>query len=283
MTETITPSAALGLYDWPEIQSATDELWQHLRQPLERAGLEPPVELDRKRELNTLWLDPGLVLAQTCGFPYLTCLASATTLLGTPVYAVDGAQDGFYSSVVLAHRDDPRSDIADFAGSTVAINGIDSQSGFNALRLYLAAQHAPVTSHFFKSTLISGSHRNSVHCVASHAAAVCAVDPVSWALACEYNTDITSQLRIIGETPPTPALPLICSNRMAANVDMIALSSELRTCIDALPDSISRSLYLQDLVPLDDADYEQLKPATDTAIGCGFGQLSPDQPAAKFL
>lgn len=286
--------AALVMYDWPEVSDYTDELWQLLSAVLQNAGIAVPARLERQRPVEDVWLDPELVLAQTCGFPYVAKLQAATTLLGTPEYAVDGASDGYYQSLLLTNNSESRVKPEDFTGSTLAINDFGSQSGFNSVRLYLAASNLrfsgnrlgadhPDQNSFFSQTLTTGSHRASLRAIAEQRADLCAVDPVSLALASDYDADVVARLRIIGRTPSVPALPLICSNQTAARIDLEALKRELHHCFKTLPEHIRKNLHLCGLRYLDDSCYDNLRDITRDAIARGYARLAPDHAPAEML
>ncbi|MBX2825966.1 MAG: PhnD/SsuA/transferrin family substrate-binding protein [Gammaproteobacteria bacterium] len=283
--------AVLGMYDWPELTAVTNELWQHLAVPLSEAGLAAPTTLERERPLLETWLDPELVLGQTCGFPYLAHLQDSTTLLGTPDYAVDGAEQGYYQSLLISHKDNEHVGPLHFPGSVLAVNGVNSQSGFNAIRLYLAElsregsieTRSDNTSPPFRSILHTGSHRASLQAVARKQADLCAVDPVSFALARDFDADVLKDLQVTGRTPSVPALPLICSNRNAERVELDSLRKSLRQCFDRLPATVRKPLHLRGLHFLDDSVYQLLREQTRTAIDMGFDSLAQNQEDAPAV
>ena len=67
--------AALPMYDWPELRPATDRLWAAVRDGLRQRGVAAPEGLTRDVGLMAGWTDPGLVLGQTCGLPFVRELA----------------------------------------------------------------------------------------------------------------------------------------------------------------------------------------------------------------
>ena len=80
------------MYDWPEVQWAHDALWAAIAKRLQALGVEAPAMLDRLRPAEDVWLDPGLVLSQTCGWPYSTRLLDKVRIVATPVYEVEGCE-----------------------------------------------------------------------------------------------------------------------------------------------------------------------------------------------
>ena len=55
------PVASLPMYDWPEVQGATDRLWRAIRDQLRAEGIEAPDRLTRPADPATTWRDPDPV------------------------------------------------------------------------------------------------------------------------------------------------------------------------------------------------------------------------------
>lgn len=204
-------NVSLPMYDWPETQKHNDELWRRLQPKLLQLTATIPTELNRT-DVNRQWQADDLLLSQTCAYPLITSLPESTVVVGTPNYGCDFFDNGHYSSPILVRQSDHRHTLHAFSAATLAFNSHDSQSGFNALKSLLIEEqlideHQPI---FFSKALRTGSHRASIKAVAQGQADLCAVDPVSWALAQRFDAD-TQQLRVLTNTAYTPALPLISS------------------------------------------------------------------------
>lgn len=282
--------ASLSMYDWPETSDALDSLWQLLKQPLRDAGLDidDTMTLDRERTQMDIWQDPDLLVSQTCGFPYLKYLRDKTTLLGTPVYSVPGCRDGHYVSWILARSNDSRNALPEFENTRVAVNDQDSQSGYNALRLALSDLSSrthvdniqfqlAAQSGFFSSVVISGAHRDSLRAVADERADVCAIDSICLALARRHEPDLVRQLKIIGQSPETPSLPLIMSRATANQIDLSALRLALKQALNNLPSQLQHTLHLSGMVFIDDAHYQRIFALTEMATRQGITRLARDQ------
>jgi len=189
--------ASLPMYDWPEIQVYNDQFWKRLSKNLSHFSNVVPEQLTRS-ELHTQWQREDLFLSQTCAYPLVTELPKTTIVVGTPLYDVDFCSEGYY--------------LSEFKNNVLAFNSQNSQSGFNALRSLLVDQEfiSHQKSFFFSSGIQSESHRKSIELVANGQADICAVDPVSWALAQRYDEQ-TKKLRVLTLTEQTPALPLVTS------------------------------------------------------------------------
>ena len=262
--------ASLNMYAWPEVQASLDQFWQLFQEQLASDGYDLPAQLDHN-EREEIWLDEQLGLSQTCGFPLNHSLGDSVTIVGTPDYTCDYVTDGLYASVVLARKSDSRKRLLEFKDSTVAVNSLDSQSGYNALRNLLIEQNCISTTmaaffakgntpFFFAKGKISNGHRQSMQAVASNLADVCAVDPVSFALAQQYEPTVES-LKVIDCTASTPGLPLICSASLFGSngtgakqfaAYKLAVHSAWRT---AAADPVSAPLMLGDMLELPRAAY----------------------------
>lgn len=195
--------ASLPMYDRPETRTAHDRLWSGIRAALQAEGIDAPHALDRTTGLWETWQAPDLLLSQTCGFPYRARLHGRVALVATPVWDLPGAPPGQYYSVLVARRDDGRTDLADFAGARLAYNDALSQSGWAAP---VAAAHE--AGFAFADTVETGAHRASALAVAGGRADIAAIDAVTWRMIRRWD-GVASALREIGTTAPTPALPWI--------------------------------------------------------------------------
>lgn len=223
---------SLPMYDWPEQQADNDRFWAQLRTEMMDSGFaDLPQNLTRDVAAN-VWENPRSLLTQTCGFPLVHSLKEKVQLLGTPCYDAPSFKDGYYASVVLVRKDSSATAISDFHQHRVAISSELSQSGCNALRNLFAKDKPSALHSSNKQTMITGSHRESVHAVADKRADLCALDPVSWQLAQRYEA-CARNLRVLCETDYTPALPLICSAAVAS-----AYAADHDGDVDALPSII---------------------------------------------
>lgn len=200
--------ASLPMYDRPETAGANDRLWTRIADALRIRGIEAPSSLDRRSALWDTWQSPGLVLSQTCGFPYRARLHGKVALVATPVLDLPDAPPGHYYSALVVRRSDPRRTFPDFAEATLAYNEPMSQSGW-AAPFFHAAGH----SFAFRDAVETGSHRASARAVAEGRADIAAIDAVTWRILRNWDDDLARELHEIGHTEPTPALPWITSLR----------------------------------------------------------------------
>jgi ABC-type phosphate/phosphonate transport system substrate-binding protein len=189
-------------------------------------------------DLHTLWRHPGLVFAQTCWGPMKTTgLQSHVGVVGQLDYSNwrGGLCDKYRSAIVMRLVDanhpaslvpnlivptwsndsmGPPGWILECRGKRLAVNGLDSMSGYLALADDLveagAISDARNTDQFFGDLIMTGSHRSSIRAVAEGWADVAAIDCRSWALALRHEATARA-LTVVGWTRPRPGLPFICA------------------------------------------------------------------------
>ena len=163
--------ASLPMYDWPEIREATDAFWRGLSRHMGWQG-----ELNRT-EYAELWKSNNLSFSQTCGYPFTHEFKSLLNYVATPHYAADGCEDANYCSMIFAREAKP---LADFFGSTLAMNTPDSMSGMLAAKLAFAPYAR--SGEFFRRTKTTGSHRNSLRLCAQNSLMSALLILFAWAL-----------------------------------------------------------------------------------------------------
>ncbi len=221
--------ATLPMYDRPETEEANDRFWALIRENLPGA----PEHLSRD---GFHWLDPDLILSQTCSLPYRTGLQDAVMIVATPVHDLP-CPAGCYFSVIVVREDDEREDFGDFTGARLAINNPVSQSGWAAIDDLAQAENVT-----FGAITNTGSHQASAEAVAEARADICAIDAVTWTHIQRFDP-FADRLRIISSTQPTPALPYIT----AFGQDVRGLQEALVLAVDALSPEDQELLCLIDI------------------------------------
>jgi ABC-type phosphate/phosphonate transport system substrate-binding protein len=233
--------ASLGMYDVGTAQPANDRLWALIRDGLRARGLDAPEALTRGAQAYwDAWQSPDLLLSQTCGYPFRARLHGHVAYVGTPDFGVEGCPPGYYRSVFVARRDDPRATLAEFDGAPFAFNEALSQSGWAAPQTHaakLGLQLPPLVQ--------TGGHQLSAHAVAEGRADIAALDAVTWELL-QDNDPVTAQLRVIDRTDPTPGLPYIA----AKDAPVALIQSAVAEAIAALPPEDRATLHLKGFVTI---------------------------------
>ena len=219
------PIISLPMYDIHH--PTTLDLTSALTTLLTQHGLQAEVEWHS--ELLPHWRDENLLLSQTCGYP-LVALLPEVQLVGAFQSSAQGCEGLRYRSWLVARKEDENLTLSDFRGRRAVCNSEDSHSGYNSLR-YVIAPLARAGA-FFRETLLSGSHRQSLAALREQRADIAAIDCITWALLRAHSPQELSGLEIIGETPLCAALPLIT----AAETDAHTLT-ELRSALSELTTS----------------------------------------------
>ena len=259
--------AGLPMYDWPELRAGWDALWAAIRGALRAGGHPAPDALRRDLDGAALWTHPALALAQTCGLPYVRGLRDRVALVGTPDFGVPGCPPGWYRSAVVVRADDPRDGLAAFAGSRLAVNGADSQSGAQAMMHEVASLGA--SGRFFQEVQVTGSHDASAAAVAGGAADVAALDWVTWRLI-RAHRPAARALRVLARTAPAPGLPLI---RAGAGRAPAGVTDAVAAALGGAPASLRDGLGLRGLVRTAPEDYDVLaaRDAAARALSAAHG------------
>ncbi len=212
----VSRMASLPMYDFPELRTHTDALWGALRDGLRSRGIDAPDELSRDLPpLHEHWVDPSLLLSQTCGYPAVTVLDGRVEILGSWATEADlPDRRGWYRTVVLARGDDTRADdLRSFArsGLQLAANGPDSLSGWVSLGSYLDSHPGLADDLLIHEVpvLVTGSHVASMTALQDGSADVASIDAWSFALLSRVRPALVQGLRIIGRGPDVAVTPLI--------------------------------------------------------------------------
>ncbi len=262
------------MYDLPEVDWATSALTDYLLQHLSQAGIDRlPQAREQPNDLQALWRDPSLLLAQTCGYPLVTTLRRQMRLVATPCYAAPGCDGALMRSAIMVRADDGRAhDLAALRGWAIcALNGRDSNSGMNLLRAAVAplAYGRP----YFRDIVATGSHAASLRAVQCGAADVAAIDCVTLELLRRVRPAATAGLRVLDWTPSSPGLPLVTAfggddaelDTLRAALDGLLFAPTLAAARDAL--------LIERFALLDDEEYESVAALEREAIALGYPVL----------
>jgi ABC-type phosphate/phosphonate transport system substrate-binding protein len=242
-------------------------MWQGMAEHLRDAGVpDVPASLTWPDDMEAHWLAPELLLSQACGLPLVTFLDKRVQLVGAFHYEAPGCDRAMNRSQLVVRAGDQARTIEDLRGRRLAINGIDSQSGYNSLRALLVPL-APA-GRFFGATRISGTHDMSVVAVRDGLADVASIDCVSLAGFRKHRPDITTGIRVLGQTAPYPGLPLITS--AATTPDTLSALRGALTWFTRAPEmaQVRADLLIRGFEPLTMADYQvcrEMRAAADAA------------------
>jgi ABC-type phosphate/phosphonate transport system substrate-binding protein len=260
------------MYDWPDARGRMDAFWSRVAAALQARGIDGPADLARPDDLSRPWRDPGLLIGQTCGLPYVSGLCGDAVLVARPDYGLEHAHGGTYQSAIICHADAPGA-LEAHRGGRVAINEFGSQSGCNALAGHLVRQKLDREGAFFREVVLSGAHRASAVMVAEGTADIAAIDAVAWALFEEFEPAMHARLKVLAWTSATPALPYItsCGNRSRR----IALQDALMEAATEGPQPPQTGVPHM-FMPTEDGDFD---PIREMALKVKGLCLAPGTPA----
>jgi len=214
--------ASLPMYALPEMAAANARLWATIREKLAAAGLaELPALLSPPPTALPEAIAPETLFSQMCGYPLRRLYDGQYQLLGTPLYDLPGC--GWFAPGVPSHRSfvvvalgSRAETVSALRGSRFAVNGFDSNSGMNLPRRLLA----PLADggSFFASVVVSGSHVRSMEMVAAGEADAAAIDCVTFGFCALYRPALVAGLRVVAETPASPAIPFITGSATPPDV-----------------------------------------------------------------
>jgi ABC-type phosphate/phosphonate transport system substrate-binding protein len=262
--------ASLAMYaSPPPLAEATATLWSFLSETLTQAEFdEVPPTLDDAVDYHQTWTRPDLLLAQTCGFPYVKHLRGKVKLVATPVYSHPGCDGPLMRSFIVVAKNSAAQSLEDLRGTRAAINQPDSNSGVNLLR----AAIAPLSrgGRFFSSVIETGGHRNSIAAITDRKADGAAIDCVTYGNVLRFDPKSLAGVRILAETVNGPGLPLI-TRAEASDAEVALMRQALQQAI-AEPSlaPVRDVLRLKDFAVLSDADYEPLAELERQAQRLGY-------------
>jgi len=262
--------ASLAMYaSPPPVAEATAALWAFLSQALQTAGVaDVPGILNTSVRYDEAWLHPGLLFAQTCGYPYVKLLRGRVRLVATPVYGLPGCDGPLKCSFIIVRRASKAERIEDLRGSRAAINEPGSNSGVNLFR----ASIAPFArdGRFFSSVIETGGHQASIKAVTAGTADAAAIDCVTYGNILRFDPQRLAGVRILAETIKGPGLPFI-TRADASDQEVDKLRRALKAAV-AAPSltQVRDTLSLRDVAILDDAAYGPLAELEREAHRLGY-------------
>jgi ABC-type phosphate/phosphonate transport system substrate-binding protein len=264
--------ASLPMYDLPELRTATDAWWSGMAAALRRAGIDAvPDQLTRVYNVATVWRGPNLLLSQTCGYPLVRDMAGILQPVATPIYNAPGCDGPNYSSAIVASAEQSADDISALRGGVCAVNGRDSQSGYNCLRAVLSplAEGKP----FFARVIETGSHARSLEMISRGEADVCAIDCVTHTLLSRHRPQALANTRILGYTSHAPGLPYV--TQASANLDLVYRLRDgvMAAFADPAMAGVRETLLLVGAEVLDVESYEGILAMEAAAQAQGYNEL----------
>jgi ABC-type phosphate/phosphonate transport system substrate-binding protein len=253
----VTPTASLPMYNLPEMRPVNAAFWEALRGLLVGAGLpDVPEALSFDRPPVPERIGPEILFSQTCGYPLETVFSGQAIRLGTPCYLAPGCDGPTHRAFFIVPAASSVEGLADLKGSRYLLNSPVSNSGMNLPRRSLAEMAGG--GRLFSAVIETGGHPASLDRLPRGDGDVASIDCVTYAFWRHYRPDAAARVRIIGETPRSPAIPFVTSIATPPAVVQI-LRTALRVLMhDARYENVRSGLLLTDVVDLPDTAYRGL-------------------------
>jgi hypothetical protein len=255
--------AGLPWYRVPGSEDLHDRLWSFLRRFLQDAGFDS-ARLPQKLDSGDIRAVDDLLFTQTCGFDIAAMPKPLPwRIVGAFGY---GGRRGTYTSYIMARADSALRNLQELAGHKPAANDLRSYSGFHVFGTLL---EEPLVS-LRERVRWTGSHLESLRCLRTGEAEFAAIDTVTHDLLRKFAPDTMLGLRILAESAPVPAPPIVTSLHLdeADVIKLRAAFDRLFTEEDARP--LREALLLSGFYPMDPEDYRALlQPSAGGAAGMG--------------
>ena len=246
----MTRYAALGMYPFPSLRAAWDDLYAAVADEARCHGIDAPAALRWDVDPHDTWLDPELAVGMTCGWPLVTALREQVRMVGTFAYDIPmaGPAPHMYRTVIIARVDVP---LTRLSAARTAVNSVDSLSGH--ISLLAAFGHG---AEWPGEIVFTGAHLESIRAVRSGAADVASIDGMTWAFQQRNAADTLAGLVEVGHGPFVPCLPVIVG-ATATDAERDAWRSAFTTVVrDRHVPSALTALMIRDFVAREDGDYD---------------------------
>jgi len=272
----VTVLVSLPMYNLPEMRAANARFWAALRGLLVEAGLKnPPEMLTFERGPVPPRLESELLFSQTCGYPLETVFKGQAIRLGAPLYNAPGcamSADGpIHRAFFLVRADSPAQTLADLKGGVFLLNSPVSNSGMNLPRRALAeiAGGKP----FFRQVIETGGHPASLEHLIRGEGDVASIDCVTFAFWKHYRLEAAAQVRILAETPASPAIPFVTSIATPPEIgDLLRIALRVLAS-EPRYETVRAGLKIAGIADVPDAAYAGLLDYEREAAALGYPAL----------
>lgn len=225
--------------------------------------------------INGMLNDAAIDAAFLCGLPYVLLHDQPgmdVELLAAPVMKAARYQEKpvYYADLIVRKDSDIRS-IHDLRGRTYVYNEETSNSGYNLPRAHLL--ELGLTQGFFGKLLRSGSHEESIRMVADGRADASYVTSLVLEYDLAHGLGVADRVRVVESLGPTGIPPVVARSGLPEGV-----RQELRRHLLAMHEdpegrSILDQALVQHFVPVDDANYQDIRERKNRAEAAGFQHL----------
>ena len=268
----MTPFASLPMYNFPEMRSANAQFWGALRGLLLEAGLsDAPETLVFERAPVPARLEAEMLFSQTCGYPLETMFKGQALRLGAPVYDVPGCTGATHRAFFVVRADFPARRLGDLRGAVFLLNSLLSNSGMNLPRRALA--EIAGGKSVFRQVIETGGHPASLERLIRGEGDVASIDCVTYAFWKRYRPEAAAQVRILAETPASPAIPFVTSVATSPAIVEILRAGLRMLGSETRYEAARAGLKIADIANVPDAAYAGLLDYEREAAALGYPVL----------
>lgn len=263
---------SLPMYNLPEMADAHAAFWDALAEELRTEGVSGlPATLSFNRPPVPDEIGAGTFFSQTCGYPLQTIFGGQYELLGVPTYDAPGCGEATHRAYVLVRDDAPFEKVEDLRGAVFAVNSRHSNSGMNLPRILFArlAGGRP----YFRAVVETGGHPASMVQVAAGDVDAASIDCLTYAFFKEHRPESVARLRILAETPSTPAIPFVTARETPPDSVAALRRSLLRMAADAARRDMLATLKIRTITPADPETYARILDYEREAAELGYPEI----------
>ena len=266
-------TASLPMYNLPEMANRNAAFWKALSEEI-GPELMPdlPSELSFSRPAVPDAIGAEVLFSQTCGYPLQTVYRGQFALLGVPTYDFPGCGAATHRAFFIVRKDSGFKSLEDLRGSRFALNSRHSNSGMNLPRIMLARRG--IKAPFFGSVTETHSHTESIRRVAAGELDAASIDCVTYGFFNDCCPEKVSALRVLDETPESPAIPFVTSIATpVAQIDALR-SALLRVANDPGRKLVLRGLRIETITAVESSIYQRVMEYEREAADLGYPELA---------
>jgi ABC-type phosphate/phosphonate transport system substrate-binding protein len=265
-------SASLPMYNLPEMADRNAAFWNALSEEIGGRVPALPRGLTFSRPAVPDVIGADVLFSQTCGYPLQTVYRGQFALLGVPTYDFPCCGSATHRAFIIVRKDSKFKSVKNLRGSKLALNSRHSNSGMNLPRIMLA--RLGVKAPFFGSVTETGSHTESIRRVAAGELDVASIDCVTLGFFNECCSEKVSALRVLDQTPESPAIPFVTSVATPVLQIEAIRSALLRLAKDPDRKPVLRGLHIGAITAVEPSFYERIMDYEREAADLGYSVLA---------